>query len=305
MQSLCFDMKKILISFLLPITLLLGACSEYKKGKGALQYKIVHNQNSPAIGKLAVVFLSYTEATESGTVLSSTATFDPRPIEVYATRPQFEGDLQDAFQYLSEGDSAIVKVSMDSIKRFNHSVQLAKDTSKYMVYTLKINRVFNQEGKNDTTFLPRVEAYKRAELLRQQAIEDNKIKHFLAVKKLNYKTTASGLWYPADLKTTNNTGKALYVSYVISSLDGKVYETNVLKTAQAGGIYRPYKIYQARKMTPGQGHFAGFEEAITLLQKGAKTKVIIPSKLAYGARGDNTDMPPFTPLLCEFELLNQ
>ncbi len=279
-------MRKI-ISFLLISTFFLGGCSEYKKGKGIMQYKIVEDNDTPPIGKLAVVFLTYTEATEEGKMLSGTAKFDPLPLEVYATMPQFEGDVQDAFKYLSEGDSAVVKVSLDSIKRKNHSPQLANDSSKYMIYTLRIKKVINQNGKGDYSFLERVEKYKAEAMASRQAAEPLKIKRFIAESKLSYKRTPTGLLYSPDLRVINNKGKELRVIYTLSSLDGVLYSSKY------------------EKIRPENTLLAGVREAITITPEGTRTQFIIPSNLAHGGTGDNSKMPPHTPLICKLEVMKR
>jgi FKBP-type peptidyl-prolyl cis-trans isomerase FkpA len=296
-------MKKNIVLFLLPAMLSLGACSEYKKGKGALRYKIVKDKNTPTVAKLAVVFLTYTEAAENGKVLSQTGKFDPMPTEVYSAMPRFEGDLQDAFPNLSEGDSAVVKVSMDSLKKGGYAQLPFADRSKYMVYTLKLNRVINQLGQGDSTFLERVEDYKQKQMLQRKADEEGKIKAYLKVRKLSYKATASGLLYPSGLKLADNTGKEIYVRYTLSSLDGKLYLGSFKKIELKKDQAISKENYQA-DLALGQIQVPGFMEAISVIPKGTKTKMIIPSRLAYGSRGNN-NTPPFTPLLCEFEILNK
>jgi FKBP-type peptidyl-prolyl cis-trans isomerase FkpA len=282
-------MRNIVNCSLVLICLILNACSEpgFKKGKGALQYKIVDDHNGPSIGKLATVFLTYTESTGSGKVLSKTGQFDPQPTKIYATNTKFEGDLQDAFQYLSEGDSAVIKVSLDSIKRINKSTIFSKDTAKYMIYTLRLHKVINQNGKADSMYLSRVSDYDNEIRVKRKTDEPEKIKRYLAYNKLNYKATSNGLLYPADLKTVNNKGKLLYVSYIYSSLDGQIYLTKY------------------EKIRPEQASLLGLKEALLIAPKGEKTKVIIPSQLAYGSIGDNFKMAPYTPLLCEFTILDK
>lgn len=47
----------------------------------------------------------------------------------------------------------------------------------------------------------------------------------------------------------------------------------------------------------------GWDEAITLMKVGGKATLIIPSKIAYGDRKRSEDIPPYTPLHFEVELV--
>ena len=48
----------------------------------------------------------------------------------------------------------------------------------------------------------------------------------------------------------------------------------------------------------------GWDQGIAMLTKGSKAVLLIPSPLAYGARGAGADIPPNTVLRFEVELLD-
>jgi FKBP-type peptidyl-prolyl cis-trans isomerase len=48
---------------------------------------------------------------------------------------------------------------------------------------------------------------------------------------------------------------------------------------------------------------AGWEEGISMLSKGAKAKLVIPSHLGYGANGAGGVIPPNATLVFELELV--
>jgi FKBP-type peptidyl-prolyl cis-trans isomerase FkpA len=287
--------------YLLILICFFSACSNpvFKKGPDGIWYKIIDDKNTPDIGKVAFVSLTYTESTSSGKVIATSGKFDIRPTHLFATMPEFKGDFQSALPYLSEGDSAVVKIKADSLD-FRKG-ELANDTSKYMVYTISIKKVINRQGEVDPTYLEKIEEFTKKEVEQQQASEESKISHYLKAHQLQYKRTATGIAYPANLHLTDNSGKKLYVNYTIRSLDGKVYDTNNEQLAKAAEIYRPYQVFKPYEVT-GPVKFAGFNEAIKLIPPGVKVKVIIPSNQAFGPRGNNTDIPAFCPLLCEIEI---
>ena len=55
----------------------------------------------------------------------------------------------------------------------------------------------------------------------------------------------------------------------------------------------------------GQGKvIEGWEEGFLKMQKGAKAKLIIPSKLAYKGEGYGSLIPPYSTLIFEIELID-
>ena len=62
---------------------------------------------------------------------------------------------------------------------------------------------------------------------------------------------------------------------------------------------------QPFEFTVGQGAvIKGWDEALQLMDVGDKLKVIIPYQLGYGENGAGSNIPPYSPLIFEIELLN-
>ena len=110
---------------------------------------------------------------------------------------------------------------------------------------------------------------------------------------LAFELKPSGLYYlPVQVGTGIKPVKSdtAWVKYTGKFLDGTVFDTNVGKSDTL--------------MVPvDEGWLIpGFDEGITLMNKGGKAMLLIPSSLAYGPTGYYI-ISPYTPLLFDLELV--
>lgn len=302
------------VNILICLAALISSCSEskksegnpvYEKGDGGMLYRIVEDKNTPKVAEVAFVSVSYTEATENGMLISQTGVIDPRPSMLFARMPEFKGDFQDALQFLSEGDSAVIKISTDSLKK-KMGLKLNKDTSKFMVFHVRINKVINKNGSTDTIYPKLIEQYKEEQAFVHKATEKEKITKYLNRTKQNYITTASGLLIPSKLKpVSDRSDKKHKVNYAFYTLDGKLMDTNKEELALSSGVYHPGDQYEPLEISTQEAPIAAFKEALTIIPAGENVNLIIPSSLAFGHYGNTKNIPAFMPLLCEFEILSK
>ncbi len=116
-------------------------------------------------------------------------------------------------------------------------------------------------------------------------LEENKTKEGVQV-------TASGLQY--QVLTEGNGPKpsiqdVVKVHYHGTLTDGTVFDSSVDRGEPID--------FPVGQVVPG------WVEALQLMPVGSKYKLFLPSELAYGARGAGANIPPFTTLLFEVELL--
>jgi peptidylprolyl isomerase len=109
-------------------------------------------------------------------------------------------------------------------------------------------------------------------------------------KKVN--TTASGLQYIDLVEGTGESpkpGARVTVHYTGTLVDGSVFDSSV------GG--QPYEF------PIGVGRvIRGWDEGVMTMKVGGKRKLIVPSALGYGARG-NGPIPPNATMIFDVELL--
>jgi FKBP-type peptidyl-prolyl cis-trans isomerase len=115
------------------------------------------------------------------------------------------------------------------------------------------------------------------------------------LKKKSVKTTPSGMMVAITKKGTGAApvaGTKVKVHYTGTLLDGKKFDSSVDRG-------EPFQFV----LGAGQV-IKGWDEGIALLTKGAKATLMLPSSLAYGARGAGGSIPPNTPLIFEVELVD-
>lgn len=126
----------------------------------------------------------------------------------------------------------------------------------------------------------------------EKAMEAGKI--FLEVnkKKEGITTTASGLQYKVLQQGSGKQPIAsdrVTVHYTGTLIDGTPFDSSVKRgqpaTFSVGGVIR------------------GWTEALLLMKEGDKWMLYIPYELAYGERGSGGQIPPYSTLIFEVELI--
>jgi len=120
--------------------------------------------------------------------------------------------------------------------------------------------------------------------------------HYLAknAARKGVKVTASGLQYEVVKAGTGRTPKPtdqVSVNYRGTLVDGTEFDSSY----KHGG--KPVSF-------PVNGVIKGWQEALLMMKEGAKWKLAIPAKLAYGERGAPPYIGPNSTLLFEVELVS-
>lgn len=279
----------------------------FKQGDAGMQYKIVEHKDGPTIQQGDFVSLQGVIKTEGDSVLSSTYDMG-HPSALVVPKPQFKGDLISALLLMSEGDSAVVKLNIDSMMKKSPGQPRPAFKGKYFVYTLRIEKVIAKGKLKDQDFQASVQKYFKGISDKSKADEPVKIKKYIDDNKLNVTKTASGLNYVITKQGTGDkpaVGDTVEVSYTGKFVNGKVFDTSVKEEAQKSKTYQAMRPYKPARIPVGvRAVIPGWDEALLLLNKGSKATLVIPSALAYGEQGGGQVIPPFSPLVFDIEIVN-
>jgi FKBP-type peptidyl-prolyl cis-trans isomerase FkpA len=298
-------MKKGLI-FLALAAMGLASCNGgFKKGEGGLLYNIVSDKSGPSIKEGDFLAFDYTQKNDADSVIISTFE-NGQPVPFVMRKPPFKGDAIAGLSLLSEGDSAIIKVNIDSVSKGQPRQPGVK--GKYMVYIIKVEKVIAKGNLSDEVFQGRCKAYMTSlgDLIKKR--EPVKIEKYIADNNLKVTKTASGLNYVVSKEGSGAKpapGDTVVVNYVGKFLSGKVFDTSIKSEAIKAKIpVNPMNPYKPIRFPIGvTGMIPGWNEGLQLLTKGSKATFVIPSSLAYGEQG-NGMIQPFTPLAFDVELVD-
>jgi FKBP-type peptidyl-prolyl cis-trans isomerase len=262
------------------------ACSSkfpgYDKTASGLYYKIYKISKDtvkPKVGDWVSLEMSYTyNKNGKDTILFDSKKQLGSDVKFPLPPSDFKGDIYEGIKMMSAGDSASFIISADSL--FIKTFKMAKrpqmiDSSSFITFRVHLISFDSPE-----------KLMKKEETALQTYISTNNITTVPSASGIYYIETAPGKGIKID------SGCQVKLQFKVSSLDGK----QIFSTYD-----RPEPVsfqYGKRFDTPG------FEEAISLMKKEGKAKVIVPSKEAFGEQGRGSLVPPFTTLLYEVEIVD-
>lgn len=205
-------------------------------------------------------------------------------------KSSFKGSLEDAITMMAKNDSAAFIISADSFFLKTNKLQslppFAKPGDKLQV-TIKLVDIKSKKELDEN------QKKQEAEVAALEGAEKPKLDAYLASNKITTAPTASGLIF---IETQKGKGKdhpkatdVVTVHYTGTLLDGTKFDSSVDR-----GEPTTFPLNQV---------IPGWTEAIQLMSKGSKAKLIIPSSLGYGPRGGGP-IPPFSTLVFEVELID-
>lgn len=265
-----------------------NSCSKYKGFKqdkeSGIYYKFyVQNKDSVQAQTGDVVSLLY-QLSLKDSVLVSTI-----PIQELVQESIYNGDVYDAIRMMHVGDSATFILNADTF--FHYMGGSNPFDKKELYFTFKMTELM-PKAEVDAIMQAQEEQYNEY-IAQARAAEDSLMQNYIAKNKIKVAPTASGLYFiskKAGKGVQATAGKKVSVHYVGKLLDGTEFDNSV-------------KRGEPIEFVLGQGQvIPGWDEGIAMMKEGEKAVLLIPSKLAYGERG-NQAIPPCAPLVFDVELV--
>lgn len=134
----------------------------------------------------------------------------------------------------------------------------------------------------------------------QAEIDDVLLQKYFKDNKITATKTASGLYYVITQKGTGDNakeGQMVSVNYTGKTMDGKAFDSNI---DPAFGHVSPFQFSLGKHQV-----ITGWDEGISLLNKGAKGILYIPSGMAYGPISpDPSRIPANAIMIFDVELVD-
>lgn len=280
---------KIMLWVLLAGAGLLAACGKtsYKKTPGGMPYQLFRSKDTQQVRSGSFVKLSLIQKINDSVLYS---TEKGLPIYLLISNQERPYDIAELWTSLHLGDSLITTQMIDTfIKRSPESVPREFKNGDRVITHVKVLGIFASDS------LARADEEKLKSQIATAEIAE--VEKYLAEKKINAQKTPSGAYLQVIQPGTGNTpdtGNIVTVNYTGTSWSGVKFDSNTDSTFGHVGPYSfPAGVGQMIK---------GFDEAVLLMQKGAKVKVYIPSMLAYGPAGSPPKIKPFENLIFDLEL---
>lgn len=281
-------MRKLSVIGGLLLAVVLGSsCNNqsFEKTGDGLQYRFVERKNGrhATMGDLLKLHLRYRDM--KGKQLFDSGTLGSEFV-VQLVTPSFIGGIEEGFSMMGEGDSAVFKVSADSVfeKTFRQTLPPSVSKGDYLTFEVRLLKVMNQDE------------YRKSRTARPKSvseIEQQGIDFYLAENRLEVKPSRPGVYYIELKKGTGekpSAGDSIELKYTGSFLSGEVFDGS-----EKGGKNLTYQLGDGLRL-------AAWEDAVSSMQEGGISRIVLSSENAYGKDGFGP-VPPATTVVYDIELI--
>ena len=287
-------MRKLML-FVVLSAAVMTACNndkfkDYETTDTGLRYKFYERGNDTTVaqdGDVMTVLLNYYKSNDS--LLNPLAI--AKPFQVQLRKSVYKGDIYEGLKLMGEGDSARFVQSVDSFytKIMRSRIPKELDSSSFFFINVKVLKLETAA---------QIEAKQQKEMEELRGKEKPLIMSFVAKENITVTPDSNGIYFISEKKGKGKklrAGDYANINLKINKLDGSrpLYDSKINNNGK--GI--DYMV--------GTGYFGmAFDNALANANVGDKFKLLSPSAMAFGARGAEGVVPPYTPLFYEVEVLD-
>ncbi len=267
----------------------------YEKNDTGLYYKFfVKNESGtiPQVGDgIAIQYIIKKQSNDSVIVNSKDVSRDGSGVARFLMQGStFKGSIEDGIMMMHKGDSASFIISADS----------------FFLKTNKMNELpkFIKPGDHLNVSIKLADVKTKKEIeenMKKQEAELNQLKEkelkdlgeYITKNKITAKPTNSGLYF---IEVTKGKGEKIPANASV-----KVHYRGELLTGQ---VFDSSEGKEPIEFAAGVGQvIPGWDEALLMMQKGSKAKIIVPSAIGYGAQASGP-IPPYSTLVFTVEVVD-
>ena len=253
-------------------------------------------------GQILTVFMEFRTGRDSVLMSSRRMQPTPQPVALPAPDQVGTGSLEEALGVLLPGDSAVFRFPADTVfaKTFHQPVPpfLKKSGNTLLVMAsaqelVSMAEMTARHQQQQLEFAKKAEAESATQKVKDAA----QIQAYLKKNNATARKTVGGTYYIIKKLGTGlppkkgQTVRVLYRGTVLAT--GQEFDSS----AKHGNEPIAFAL--------GTGQvIPGWDQGIAMLNKGTKAVLLIPSGLAYGARGAGADIPANAVLRFEVELVD-
>ncbi len=293
-------MKKILLFFSSSLLLFITSCKQskfkgYEESERGLYYKFfVKNDTTvspqPEDG-IAIRFIIKKQSNDSIISNSKDISRDGSSVlKFLLQKPTFKGSIEDGILMMHKQDSASFIISADS---FFLKTQKMNELPPYIRPGEYLNVHIKLVDIKTHKELEENQKKQEQEMTQRKQEELVNLNAYIQKNNIKEKPAGSGLYY---IELKKGKGEKITTNYVVKVhyrgelLDGTVFDSSEGK--------------EPIEFIAGMGEvIKGWDEALLMMQKGTKAKVIIPSSIGYGAQQAGP-IPPYSTLVFTIEIVD-
>jgi FKBP-type peptidyl-prolyl cis-trans isomerase len=295
------------------VAMLAMSCSDTKETPTGYKYTVIRkgDGNVGKDGQILVLNLIFKDSKDS--IWSDSRNSD-MPMMIQKSDSLAGGNmLMEVLQVLSKGDSVSFNIPASQLfpSTFQMPVPPGVEPSSLFTFHIGVTDLIDEEGARQlqTEALEKMNEKTLSDKNKQLAIDTVLIDNYLKEHSMVANKTSSGLRYIIKKQGKGENavpGQSVKVNYAGFLLDGRCFDTSIESVARENNVYNesraPYEPIQFvigyREVIPG------WEEALTLMNKGSKMTVYIPSGLAYGPNRRSDVIAENSILMFDMELVD-